>query len=171
MESFCKVRPKSILTKEQFGKTYKDNRSKYLRIALGWTKCVNDAEIILSDAVYKALKYLHKYNPEKPFDNWFGIIIRNCFYEHKCKSKKTVELEDSLHYLEHETNIEAEYETKMQCEYLLNQMKPIESKCLVLISEGYKYDEISAMTGISEGRLKTMVCRLRDRIRKEYGSI
>lgn len=128
-----------------------------------------DAEDIVQEAYYRALKYFKSYDG-KHLDQWMSTIINNCLREHKNKEKgfSTSEFE------------EEEFEG-LPCEYYPNRVVGeiydlIDSKSAIQIEvltmyfkNGYSGKDISCITEHSYVVIRKIISRFNIELKDLYG--
>jgi RNA polymerase sigma factor (sigma-70 family) len=56
---------------------FRENQGKLLNSVSRKVGGISNAEDVLQNTVLKALQHIDKYNSDRPFGNWFGIILHN----------------------------------------------------------------------------------------------
>ena len=157
----------------------------YVKIKrLAHKRCYYDTNIaneILSDAVFKMLKYQNHFrysdDGESGFMKWAYRIVKTCYidYYRKRSTQKRISELTSLDEMYDNIKCVAHDETK-RIEYaeLLNLVKMYLMKKNVqwfyvmdLRTQGYKCDEIAEMFGTSSATVRGTICRARSYLREK----
>jgi len=130
-----------------------------------------EAEDIIQEAFLKAFDELHKLNEVKAFGSWLKRIVITKAINHLKKEKKiqftNLELvEDKLPQVEEPIDLTDE---KVQEIFkLIKTLKP--NYCLLLtlhFIEGFDYDELVEITGLSYNNCRTTISRAKESLRKK----
>ena len=129
------------------------------------------AEELTQDAFVKAYRALHRLPGDANRRAWLYRIATNTAYDYLRRRRLVqwvplLEKDYSLFVKEGPESVIADQEAVQQslCSLPLNYRAP-----LILHSvEGYSVREIGEMLGISEGAVKTRLCRAREKLRKVF---
>jgi len=143
---------------ERIVKNYKDLK-KY---ALKLTNDNEDANDLLQDTVFKALKNKEKFVEDIYFKTWLGTIMKNIWFDKLRSLKKTepfINQEKGSEMNKGVDGIDSESIEKFILTKLKN--KPIYLKVFNLSREGYSYKEISDELQITIPSVKIYLNRTR----------
>ncbi|MDP4180356.1 MAG: RNA polymerase sigma factor [Bacillota bacterium] len=147
-------------------------QNRLFKFLLGLTFCREDAEEILQDVFIRAYNYMHKYNCKWSFSTWIHKIAINTFKDfYKQKRKKDfVEYHEdlSLYKIDSGVSIDQAYESKELYKEVVEQINKLKSDYKIALilrcAQGFSYQDISKIMGVSVENAKTMVCRSRQTI-------
>lgn len=137
-------------------------------MARRYCKDPDDAADLVSETIYKCLRYEDQYDRTKDFRSWSLKIMQNTYITQYHRQMKVpfVGYEDCINsrrddYCDQRLAVRIIMEIVGEC---AKQSLGIE--CVMLYAQGYSYDEISRTVGICTGTVKS---RIRDgrRILKE----
>lgn len=144
------------------------------RAALSLVREPTAAEDLVQDALLRACRSWHLYQPGTNVRAWLMTIQRHCFINDYRKSRRTpvmIELDDSTHAAKAR---QAESETALTDETVLQAMEELrpEFRQALLLSdlEGLSLEEISRWMGIPVGTAKSRIFRARRQARTKLRS-
>jgi len=129
------------------------------------------AEDIVQEAFLKAFDELHKLNEIKAFGSWLKRIVatkalNQLKKENKIQFTKLELVEDKLEFKEEPIDL-----TNTKVQEVLTQIKTLKPNYRLLLTlhfiEGFDYDEIVAITGMSYNNCSTTISRAKDNLRKK----
>ncbi|MEX0986049.1 MAG: sigma-70 family RNA polymerase sigma factor [Bacteroidales bacterium] len=145
--------------------------------ALQLTENPEDARDLVQETSYKALKNYSKLKHEQYKNAWLYTILRNTHINNLRSShfrNITMNKADqdylvssaTLPEVEHPDRIfeRKELNTKIRC------LPAVYAKPLKLFLAGYAYKEISHMTGVPIGTIKSRIHIAKEKLKKTYGS-
>jgi len=130
-----------------------------------------EAEDIIQEAFLKAFSELHKLKEVKAFGSWLKKIVVSKAINHLKKEKKiqftNLEvIEDKLEYLEEPIDL-----TDAKVREIFKQIKKLKPNYCLLLTlhfvEGYDYDELAEITGLSYNNCRTTISRAKESLRKK----
>lgn len=145
--------------------TLLNNESDFLKqLALKLTKHLEDAEDLMQETYFKALKNQDKYAQGTNFKGWLYTIMRNTFINNYRKKKiqnTFVDETDNNYYINQGLNNRVEYaDRNVDQEYIMKQINSIDRnyvEAFMMHYNGYKYEEISEIMGIPLGTVKSRI--------------
>lgn len=150
-------------------------QDRLYRFLLRLTFSREDAEEILQDVFIRVYNYLHKYDSKWSLSTWLYKIAVNSFRDF-CKRKKNNRLMEYscdvvLNNAKNDNLLEINYEskelydevTRIICRLKRDYKVSIVLKCI----QGFTYEEIGKILGISSVNAKVRVNRARQEIFKE----
>lgn len=144
---------------------------RYLRPAMAlacqYTRGLEDAEDVVQEAFHKAVRYLHNYDPRRPFSAWFYAIVRNAAHTALNRNGRE-EAHDDPVLLEDApappTGIDPV--AAGEIEKAVASLAPMQRTCLRLCDvEGFTSVEAGLMLGVGEGTVRTHLHRARKQMR------
>ena len=139
-------------------------------------KRFEDAEDVMQEAFIKAFQKIEHYKGQATFGAWLKRIVIN-------ESLNWIKKNASYPY-GNETIVEPPDEEEEDCELshlkarqILEAMDMLKERYRIILSlhiiEGYDYEEIQEITGLSYGNLRTLISRAKSQLKKilqeEYG--
>ncbi|HRI62455.1 MAG TPA: sigma-70 family RNA polymerase sigma factor [Saprospiraceae bacterium] len=156
------------------GDRYAQNR--LYRAFHAWASAIcqrysNDTETArecMQDGFFKVFTKIDKYTGDLPFEAWLKrVMINTCIDRYRARMKEmlTVELAEA-----HEQTVLAETLINADAEYLLQlvrQLPPAYQATFNLFAvEGYEYQEIADLLGVSIGAVKSNLSKARLRLKE-----
>ena len=142
--------------------------------ALRIVKDSDEAEDIMQESFLSAFTKLDTFKGEVTFGAWLKrIVINNSIYQYRKKQKhQEVGLESVMYKVEDKDVAETEPGSTEQMAQkvleTLNQLKDSYRISLTLhLIEGYDYEEICEITGMSYGNCRTTISRAKESLRKK----
>lgn len=151
---------------EQYYRDNYPNLVKRYHRSLGSTQAAED---VVQEAFTRCLRYIDRYDPSQPFENWFAIIFRNAFRDQLNIEKGIVFEElDEFNHPNESVNSDIE-ELKEAIEYEITQ-EPEEKRIALTLFffAGYTAKEISQLTPFTANNVWVTICRFRKRFIKVY---
>jgi RNA polymerase sigma-70 factor (ECF subfamily) len=145
---------------------YQQYASKMLGVSRRYTKSVEDAEEVLSNAFIKAFKNFEHFKGEGSLEGWLRkIVVRESLNFIRYQKNLFVELEEDLHAdKQHYNPDQAEVDRLMG---LIDDL-PLGYKTVfnLFAIEGYSHKEIAEMLEISENTSKSQLSKARSHLQK-----
>ena len=164
VQHFCETEQKSYY--EVFYSRYAE---KSFRKALSYVHSIDDAEDVVQNVWVKVFFKLDTFRQDSSFSTWLYRITVNESISH-LRKRKTYSLdeltEDEAVQIE---DVFADFlsvlEQKSDSAQALQLVAPeVRSLLLLKFAEGYTYEEIAAMTGLSQSAIKMKILRARKKI-------
>jgi len=154
-----------------------DKQNGFLRqLALKLTKHFDDAEDLIQDTYYKALKNKDKYTPGTNLKGWLYTIMKNTFINNYRKSKLQntfVDETDNKYFIDQGLNNRVAYaDAEVDQEYIMKQIDSIEKnyvEAFMMHFNGYKYEEIAEILAIPLGTVKSRIFLARKKMMEKLG--
>lgn len=130
-----------------------------------------EAEDIIQEAFLKAFNELHKLNELKAFGSWLKKIvvtkaINHLKKENKVQFTKLEIIEDRLEQTEEPIDL-----TDAKVQEIFAQIKTLKPNYCLLLTlhflEGFDYDEIVEITGMTYSNCRTTISRAKESLRKK----
>jgi RNA polymerase sigma-70 factor (ECF subfamily) len=153
-----------MATTLDFGSLINRERPFLRQLAMKLTKHVDDAEDLIQETLFKALKNQDKYQPETNLKGWLYTIMKNTFINQYRKKKFQNTYSDDSENQYITTSMEAtrsdEADHPAEHAYVLQQIQTVEKAYLdafMMYFNGYKYEEISDILNIPLGTVKSRI--------------
>jgi len=151
------------MSNEDFNSTLIRSTKTLKPLALYLTKSSNDADDLLQEMVYRALKCREKLAEDSNMNAWLYTILKNLFINNYRRHKKIKEIVDSG-YLKasHYPNAITLNEGESNIEYSslnseLNKLSNSYRKPFMMHFNGYKYEEIAKDLNMPIGTIKSRI--------------
>lgn len=138
------------------------------RLAFRYTSDINDANDLVQDTMYKAIKKRHLYKEGTNLKAWLATIMKNNFINTLRKKKRVShpgEWEEVpnkfMPKVKNEVNRRALQEDINEA---FEQIDPILGEPLRMSLEGYPYEEIAALYGVPLGTIKSRIFHGRKKV-------
>jgi len=148
------------------------------QLAMKLTKQKDDAEDLIQDTYYKALKNKDKFATGTNLKGWLYTIMKNTFinnYRRKRNQNTFVDETDSQYFLNSkEASKGMHTEANVDNEYIMNQIDSIEkhyTDAFFMHYEGYKYEEIAEHFNIPLGTVKSRIFLARQKMMEKLGDL
>ena len=155
---------------EIYNRYYKAMYNASLRIL----KDSFEAEDIMQDSFLTAFSKLDTLQEDGTFGPWLKrIVINNSIYRFKQNNKnKWVSLDDKIYALHETNNTNSDLDAScLDVQQILNTMNALKDNYRIALSlnliEGYDYEEISQIMGISYANCRTTISRAKENLRNK----
>ncbi|MAW95553.1 MULTISPECIES: RNA polymerase sigma factor [unclassified Leeuwenhoekiella] len=154
---------------EVYKRYYKAMYNTALRIV----KDTAEAEDVMQESFLSAFTKLDSYSGDATFGSWLKrIVVNNSISSYnKRVRRKEDDLEDTLYKLEDENGITECDADSLEIKRVLKTMDELKENYRVALTlnlvEGYDYDEMSEILGISYANCRTTVSRAKESLRKK----
>ena len=134
-----------------------------------------DAYDAAHDTLFKVLRNLHRYDPERSFKAWvFGIARNTCIDEHRRRKRRG--FNESREIADTATPSPLQNAARVQraaiLERALQEVPPMYREVLILFHfEHLKYTEIADVLGIPLGTVMNRIFRARKKLRASYEAL
>ncbi|MBK8698753.1 MAG: RNA polymerase sigma factor [Saprospiraceae bacterium] len=142
-----------------------------IAVAVAYCSDIDEAREVLNDSFLKVFNNINDYDPSKPFEAWFRIIIIRTAINHYRKHSKDVQwspIEDHVTVLEIRDSCDEEIidMTPEEVLKLVQQLPPAYRMAINLYAvEGYSHQEIAKNLGISVGTSKSNLSKARAKLK------
>ncbi|HSV74809.1 MAG TPA: sigma-70 family RNA polymerase sigma factor [Chthonomonadales bacterium] len=176
------------LDREQFDQLVRRHHRQAYNIAYRLAGNHADAEDITQEAFVRAFRFLHRYNPQMPFENWMYRIISNVFID-EVRRRPKLRLQsldqplangrdDGFVLLEvpdpagDPETITLRDQIDAPLQHALNSLPPDFRQTVVLADvEGLSYEEIADAMRCSLGTVRSRLHRGRKMMRARVGAL
>lgn len=146
--------------------------------ALRIVKDSYEAEDIMQESFLNAFTKLDSFRGEVAFGAWLKrIVVNNSIYHYRKQQKNDeVPLDDVMYRVEDHSGVESGHDfTNMKAQKVLETMKTLKDNYRVSLTlhlvEGYDYEEVSEIMGISYANCRTTISRAKDSLRKKLTEV
>lgn len=130
-----------------------------------------NAEDVVQEAFYRALKYWNSYNPETKLGAWFNTILNNACKD-KMKDERmagaSVEFEEDLF-----DGVEMSQTDANTAEHIKKLIRskgyPLSEVLRLYYEKGYKSIEIKQILDVEHGTVRQAVWRFKEEVREKIG--
>ena len=166
---------------ESFENLIEAHEKRVYNISLKMLKNEQDAFDAAQDTFLKAFKYISKFKEESSFSTWIYRIAVNVCLDIIKKKKETqnqISIEQQITLKDNEITLQFEDEKQNVLEDVIKaerkealykaieKLKPDQKKMIILRDiEGFSYEEISKITGITTGTVKSKINRARNALK------
>ena len=133
-----------------------------------------EAEDVMQESFLNAFTKLDSFKGEVTFGAWLKrIVINNSIYHYRKNQKKgEVSLNEVMYKVEDYDGVASDHEfTNVQAQKVLETMNLLKDNYKVSLTlhliEGYDYEEISEIMGISYANCRTTISRAKESLRKK----
>ncbi len=152
------------MSTSEFGEII-DREQEFLnQLALKLTKQRDDANDLIQDTYYKALKNKDKFTAGTNLKGWLYTIMKNTFinnYRKKKQQNTFVDETESQFFLNSkEADTDSRTDVNVDNEYIMKQIESIEPQytdAFFMHYNGYKYEEIAEHFDIPLGTVKSRI--------------
>ncbi|WP_439649323.1 RNA polymerase sigma factor [Lentiprolixibacter aurantiacus] len=164
------MRGKQSAQLEVYNRYYKAMYNTALRIV----KDSAEAEDVMQDSFLNAFTKLESFKGEVTFGAWLKrIVINNSIHHYRRQLKRNeVSLENVMYKVEDNDGVVKDYGvTERKAQKVMDAMKQLKDNYRVSLTlhliEGYDYEEISQIMGISYANCRTTISRAKESLRKK----
>lgn len=129
-----------------------------------------EAEDIMQESFIEAFEKLNTFRGEGTFGSWLKRIVVNNSINHLRKKKETSSLNDETIDVADSENDDREYSENLFCrlEEVRNGIRNLPENYRMILSlhllEGYDHEEITEITGLSYGNVRTTFSRAKQKL-------
>lgn len=155
----------------EFSNLLLDHKHFLKQLAVKLTRSSADADDLIQDTIFKALKNRDKYTVGTNLKGWLYTIMRNTFinnYRKKKVQNTFVDETENKYFINSlEASKEVNTDSLVDRDYLMEQINSIEQiyvETFMMHFNGYKYEEIAEMQGIPLGTVKSRIFLARKKL-------
>ncbi len=152
------------MSNADFGVLINEHHQFLKQLALKLTKRMDDADDLIQETFYKAIKNQDKYRKGTNLKGWLYTIMKNTFINNyrKTKNQNTFVDDTDNRYFINSVAAGKTVETDRLAdhEYVMRQVESIEKNYLeafMMHYNGYKYEEIAEILDIPLGTVKSRI--------------
>lgn len=151
-----------------FKDLYQTYSPKVHRLCLGYTGNTMEADDLLQEVFIKAWQNLDKFRGDSQISTWiYRIAVNTCLHHLRSqKNKKNVDIDKTVIKKEEETD---DKEQQIQLLYkCISELSEADRLIITLLLEEVPYNEIAAVTEISESNLRVKIHRIKQQLSTIY---
>jgi RNA polymerase sigma-70 factor (ECF subfamily) len=166
------------MTSIQFSHLFDSNYIALTNFAKKLTRNGSDAEDLVQETAYKALKGIHTYKVGTNFKSWTFTILKNTFINkyHKRKKRGVVNnpIEDFTFALESKYALNNDAVSVLRLKEIEHQVNKLSEKSRIpflMHFNGYQYNEIAEELNIPIGTVKSRINYARKKLKNNLKEI
>lgn len=166
------------MTTIQFSNLFDRNYHALINFANKLTRNGSDAEDLVQETAYKALKGIHTYRVGTNFKSWTFTILKNTFINkyHRRKKRGVVNnpIEDFTFALENKFALDNDAVSTIRVKELesyINQLSEKSRIPFLMHFNGYQYNEIADQLDIPIGTVKSRINYARKKLKDKLENI
>lgn len=151
-----------------FKEMYAEYSPKVHRLCLGYTGSMVEADDLLQEIFIKAWQHFDRFRGDAKISTWlYRIAVNTCLCHLRTeKGKKTVDLENfAMNRAEENDDKEQQVDLLYMC---INELADAEKLIITMVLEEVPYNEIAAVTEISEVNLRVRIHRIKSKLSSIY---
>ncbi|CAN5195946.1 sigma-70 family RNA polymerase sigma factor [soil metagenome] len=155
---------------EQFTNLYNEYSEGIKKLCLGYTGDAVLAQDLLQETFIAVWNNMQQFRADAKWSTWiYRIAVNTCLTHLRKKTATLVDIETtSLAMLPDDSNTkEQEVQLLYKC---ISQLPETERVIITLVLEDKPYDEIAAITGITEVNLRVKIHRIKKQLTQIYNS-
>jgi RNA polymerase sigma factor (sigma-70 family) len=155
---------------QQFTSLYNDYSPGILKLCLGYTGNLAQAEDLLQEAFIAVWNNMQKFRGEASWSTWiYRVAVNTCLSHLRKHKQKLVDIEHpGLHLLPEEiNNKEQEVQLLYKC---ISQLEQTDRIIISLVLDDKPYTEIAYILAISEANLRVKIHRIKKQLTEIYNS-
>lgn len=152
------------MSNAEFGVLINQHHQFLKQLAMKLTKRVDDADDLIQETFYKAIKNQDKYRTGTNLKGWLYTIMKNTFINNyrKMKNRNTFvdDTEEGYFINTPELDKSVTTDSLVDHEYIMKQIESIDQNYLeafMMHYNGYKYEEIAEILDIPLGTVKSRI--------------
>src|SRR5690606_22557007 len=154
--------------KEKFTELYKEHAPGIRKLCLGYTGDAAMAEDLLQETFIAVWHNMEKFRGDAKWSTWiFRIAVNTSLSDLRKKNHKLVDINelpqammaDEAHHQEHEVQL------LYKC---ISQLAEADRLVITLVLEDKAYEEIAAITAITENNLRVKIHRIKKQLTEIY---
>ena len=139
------------------------NKGLILKICLFYARTESDRQDLYQDIVLQAWKGFSRFRGESKFSTWLYKVSLNTALTIKRKNK--ILFTEPPDDLPAEITLPADQEPVAQLYRAIEELNEIEKSIVLLYLDGYSYDEMEKILGISSGALRVKMVRIKQKLK------
>lgn len=149
---------------------YRKNYKAMIKMVRSSAGTPHNAEDVVQEAFTRALEYCKTWDPKYPFDKWFSRILQNSLrtFNKDRRAHGMVTADDVYELPPHEDPYYIRFLKEIQEDA---KQLPEDQREVINLSffDGLGAVDISRITNISPGNIRTMISRYKEEVRHKYG--
>lgn len=162
---------KRTMTDEQFIELVEQHRKILYKVASSYCRNPDDRRDLMQEITVQLWQSIHRYDPAQRFSTWMyrvAINVAISFYRtHRTRSERTVPIEGSVLAL---AAPERESDDLRLLRKFIDQLDELNKALVLLYLDGYPYETIAEVLGISLTNVATKLNRVKERLRRDFNA-
>jgi RNA polymerase sigma-70 factor (ECF subfamily) len=155
---------------EQFTALYNQHAAGIKKLCLGYTGDATLAQDLLQETFISVWNNMQKFRADATWSTWiYRIAVNTCLGQLRKKKDTILDIENSRYAI-----IADDTDTKEQEVQLLykciSKLPETERLVITMVLEDTPYEEIAAITGITENNLRVKIHRIKKQLTEIYNS-
>jgi RNA polymerase sigma factor (sigma-70 family) len=154
---------------EQFTRVIKENKGLIFKVSALYTNTPDDRSDLQQEIVYQLWKSFGSFKRDSKLSTWMYRVALNTAIYHLKQTKRrgnTIPLELEVDRFAEEQD-KAEEGQIQQLYAQIQMLNLLERGIILLFLEGKKYEEISAIVGITPSNVGTRISRIKEKLRTQ----
>ncbi len=151
------------ITDKQFVELIQENKRLILKICIFYTKTDADLQDLFQDIVLHAWKGYRSFRNDSKFSTWlYSVALHTALFSQRKKRPVSEPLAENIR------DQDLPYEDIEQADEMyaaINTLNDIEKSIVLLHLDGYNYDEMEKITGISNATLRVKMNRIKQKLK------
>ncbi len=152
------------ITDKRFIELIQENKGLILKICLFYTKTDSDLQDLFQEIVLQAWKGYQDFRNESKFSTWLYTVSLHTALFLKRKQKPAIQPLD--HDIPDPGVPFKEMEHTEILHAAINSLNEIEKSIVLLYIDGYSFDDMEKITGISNGALRVKMSRIKQKLKE-----
>lgn len=155
---------------EEFTKLYNEYGESIKKLCLGYTGDAALAQDLLQETFIAVWNNMQKFRGDSKWSTWiYRIAVNTCLAHLRKKKDQVMDIENTaLAMLPDEINTkEQEVQLLHKC---ISRLPETDRLVITLVMEEKPYEEIAAITGITESNLRVKIHRIKKQLTEIYNS-
>ena len=151
------------ITDKRFIELIQENKGLILKICIFYTKTEADLEDLFQDIVLHAWKGYQSFRNDSKFSTWlYSVALHTALFLQRKKRPLSEPLTENIadEYLPYKDIEQAD-----EMYAAINSLNDIEKSIVLLYLDGYNYDEMEKITGISNATLRVKMNRIKQKLK------
>jgi RNA polymerase sigma-70 factor, ECF subfamily len=151
------------ITNNRFIELIQENKGLILKICLFYTKTEADRQDLFQDIVLHAWKGYPNFRHDSKFSTWlYSVALHTALFLQRKKKPASQSLTENI---PDQDLLYKEIEQADEMHAAINSLNEIEKSVILLYMDGYSYEEMEKITGISNGTLRVKMNRIKQKLK------
>ena len=151
------------ISDNQFTELIDENKGLIHKICLFYTNKEDDRQDLFQDIVLQAWKNYSSFRNQSKFSTWlYRIALNTALYARRKAQPVVAPLSEDI---ENATFQKPENEPIESLHVAIRTLNEIEKSLVLLYLDGYSYEEMEHITGISNGALRVKMSRIKQKLK------
>ncbi len=151
------------ITDKRFIELIQENKGLILKICIFYTKTEADLQDLFQDIVLHAWKGYQSFRNDSKFSTWlYSVALHTALF---LQRKKRLVSEPLTENIADQDLPNKNIEQADEMYVAINSLNDIEKSIVLLYLDGYSYDEMEKITGISNATLRVKMTRIKQKLK------